>query len=196
MLNDLQTPPPPPKGKVKASQVIPVIILVVSIVGALYFTGFFEGTFPSTPSTLTPTRDIVGTWKTNFQTTFNIATDFQNFGQLEDVGSEERTMTWKITATDKENTVIVNVEFSYSNRQLIPGSGYTPDVSTMQLTGIINATQLALTKGDSGPIKQVGSVGVFTFTSTQIEGTWHDHWNGVYEQNVYTSTNGLKLTKE
>jgi hypothetical protein len=196
MLNDLQTPPPPPKGKVKASQVIPVIILVVSIVGALYFSGFFEGTFPSTPSTLTPTRDIVGTWKTNFQTTFNIATDFQNFGQLEDVGSEERTMTWKITATDKENTVIVNVEFSYSNRQLIPGSGYTPDVSTMQLTGIINATQLALTKGDSGPIKQVGSVGVFTFTSTQIEGTWHDHWNGVYEQNVYTSTNGLKLTKE
>lgn len=196
MLNDLQIPPPPPKGKVKASQVIPVIILVVSIVGALYFSGFFDDTFPSTPSTLTPTRDIVGTWKTTFQTTFNIATDFQNFGQLEDVGSEERTMTWTITATDKENIVIVNVEFSYSNRQLIAGSGYTPDVSTMQLTGIINATQLTLTKGDSGPIKQVGSVGVFTFTSTQMEGTWHDHWTGVYEQNVYTSTNGLKLTKQ
>jgi hypothetical protein len=170
--------------------------LVVSIVGALYFSGFFDGTFPSAPSTLTPTRDIVGTWKTTFQTIFNIATDFQNFGQLEDVGSEERTMTWTITATDKENIVMVNVEFSYSNRQLIAGSGYTPDVSTMQLTGIINATQLTLTKGDSGPIKQVGSVGVFTFTSTQMEGTWHDHWTGVYEQNVYTSTNGLKLTKQ
>jgi hypothetical protein len=197
MLNDLQTPPPPPpKGKVKASQVIPLIILVVSIVGALYFSGFFDGTFPSAPSTLTPTRDIVGTWKTTFQTTFNIATDFQNFGQLEDVGSEERIMTWTITATDKENIVMVNVEFSYSNRQLIAGSGYTPDVSTMQLTGIINATQLTLTKGDSGPIKQVGSVGVFTFTSTQMEGTWHDHWTGVYEQNVYTSTNGLKLSKQ
>jgi hypothetical protein len=196
MLNYLQTPPPPPKGKVKASQVIPVVILVVSIVGALYFSGFFDGTFPSAPSTLTPTRDIVGTWKTTFQTTFNLATDFQNFGQLEDVGSEERTMTWTITATDKENIVIVNVEFSYSNRQLIAGLGYTPDVSTMQLTGIINATQLTLTKGDSGPIKQVGSVGVFTFTSTQMEGTWHDHWTGVYEQNVYTSTNGLKLSKQ
>lgn len=196
MLNDLQTPPPPPKGKVKASQVIPVIILVVSIVGALYFSGFFDGTFPSTPSTLTPTRDIVGTWKTTFSTKFNIATDWSTFGQLEDVGSENRTMTWTITATDQENIVRVQVEFSYTNRQLISDSGYTPDASPMGLTGIINGTQLTLTKADSGPIKQIGSVGVFTFTTHNMEGTWHDHWSGVWDQNVYTSTNGLKLTKQ
>ena len=24
----------------------------------------------------------------------------------------------------------------------------------------------------------------------------HDHWNGVYEQNVYTTTNALKLMKQ
>jgi hypothetical protein len=195
MLNDLQTPPPP-KGKVKASQVIPVIILVISIVGALYFSGFFDGTFPSAPSTLTPTRDIVGTWKTTFSTKFNIATDWSTFGQLEDVGSENRTMTWTITTTDQENIVRVQVEFSSTNRQLISDSGYTPDVSPMGLTGIINGTQLTLTKADSGPIKQIGTVGVFTFTNDNMEGTWHDHWSGVWDQNVYTPTDGLKLTKQ
>jgi hypothetical protein len=197
MLNDLQTPPPPPsKGKVKASQVIPAIILVISIVGALYFSGFFDGTFPPAPSTLTPTRDIVGTWKTTFSTKFIIATDWSTFGQLEDVGSENRTMTWTITTTDQENIVRVQVEFSSTNRQLISDSGYTPDVSPMGLTGIINGTQLTLTKADSGPIKQIGTVGVFTFTTDNMEGTWHDHWSGVWDQNVYTPTDGLKLTKQ
>lgn len=199
-MNNLQVPPPPPppppKTKVKASQVISVVIIIVSIIGALYFSGFFDGISVSTPGVLTPTRDIVGTWKTTFSTKFNIATDWSTFGQLEDVGSENRTMTWTITATDQENIVRVQVEFSYSNRQLISDSGYTPDVSSMGLTGIINGTQLTLTRADSGPIKQIGSVGVFTFTTHNMEGTWHDHWSGVWDQNVYTPTNGLKLTKQ
>jgi hypothetical protein len=138
----------------------------------------------------------VGTWKTTFSTNFNIATDWSTFGQLEDVGSENRTMTWTITATDQENIVRVQVEFSYTNRQLITDSGYTPYASPMGLTGIINGTQLTLTKVDSGPIKRIGSVGVFTFTTHNMEGTWHDHWSGVWDQNVYTSTNCLKLTKQ
>jgi hypothetical protein len=29
-----------------------------------------------------------------------------------------------------------------------------------------------------------------------MEGTWHDHWTGAYEQNAYTATNGLKLMKQ
>jgi hypothetical protein len=145
---------------------------------------------------LTPTRDIVGTWKTAFSTRFTIATDFSSFEHIEDVGSENRTMTWTITATNNENIVLVDVQFSYSNRQLIADSGYTPDASPMQLTGIINGTQLILTRADSGPIKQVDSVGEFTFTSHTMQGTWHDHWSGVYEQNVYTQTNDLKLTKQ
>jgi hypothetical protein len=29
-----------------------------------------------------------------------------------------------------------------------------------------------------------------------MEGTWHDHWEGAYEQNVYTQINGLKLMKQ
>ncbi|MCW4030627.1 MAG: hypothetical protein NWE92_13400 [Candidatus Bathyarchaeota archaeon] len=195
-------------NKVKATQIIPVIILIGSVVGALYFAGFFDDFLSGQSFTganddgfsdggiLTPTRDIEGTWKTTFATEFIIATDYENFGTLADVGTENRTMTWTITGTSDEHIVRVDVAFSYSNRQLASGSGYTPDVSPMQLTGIINGTQLTLTRGDAGPIEQIGSVGVFTFTSTQMQGTWHDHWSGVYEQNVYTLTNDLKLMKQ
>jgi hypothetical protein len=209
MIRTLQVPFPAPltkpKNKLAASQVIPVVIIIVSFVGALYFTGFFEDAFSndifsnhdsfSDSDKLTPTRDIEGTWTTAFATEFTIATDFQ-FGQLSDVGTEHRTMKWSITSTDNEHAVIVDVEFTSSNRQVIAGSGFIPDLSPMQLTGTINGTQLTLTKKSFSPIEQIDSVGVFTFTSTHMQGTWHDHWTGVYEQNVYTSTNGLKLTKQ
>lgn len=190
--NNSQAQVPPAIRKVKASNVVPVVILVVSVIGTLYFLGYFNNL-----NVLTPTRDIVGTWKTTFSTKFNIATDWSN-GYLEDVGSENRIMTWTITSTDQENIVKVQVEFSYSNRHLIPDSGYTPDISPTYYTGIINGTQLILTTPDVHPIKQIGSVGVFTFTTHNMEGTWHNHW-GVYDydtQNVYTSTNGLKLIKQ
>jgi hypothetical protein len=186
-------------NKTKAGQIIPVVIIIVSFIGALYFSGFlddFTGNAASEESKLTPTRNIEGTWKTTLSTHFNIATDFENFDQLVDVGSEERTMTWTIIGTSDEHIVIVNIQFAYSNRQLVQESGYTPDVSPMQLTGEINGVQLTLTRADAGPIKQIGSVGVFTFTSSQMEGTWHDHWNGIFEQNVYTATNALKLEKQ
>jgi hypothetical protein len=81
MLNNSQVPPPPPpspKRKTKATQIIPAIIIIVSIVGALYFSGFLDVSV-QTPGVLTPTRDIVGTWKTPFLTKFNIATDFESF---------------------------------------------------------------------------------------------------------------------
>ncbi len=197
-----------PKSKVKLSQIIPVIIIVASFGGALYFSGFFDsfasdqnpadfaGNIISDGGKLTPTRDIEGTWKTTFSTQFTIATDYENFGQLANVGTEDRTMTWTITGTSDEHVVLVDVQFVYSNRQLVSASGYTPDTSFMQLKGIINGTQLTIAKESVGPIKQIGTVGEFTFTSTQMEGTWHDHWTGVWEQNVYTPTNGLKLNKQ
>ncbi|MCW4001224.1 MAG: hypothetical protein NWE93_13400 [Candidatus Bathyarchaeota archaeon] len=194
-----------PKSKAKATQIIPAVILICCAVGALYFSGFFDdfaapstqqGTSDDTANTLTPMRDLVGTWKTAVSTKFTIATDYEAFDGLSDVGSEDRSMTWTITATGEENIVLGDVAFSYSNRQLTSDSGYTPDVSPMQLRGIVNGTQLTLIRGDSGPIRQVGSVGEFTFTTHQMEGTWHDHWSGVYEQNVYTSANVLKLQKQ
>jgi hypothetical protein len=196
MSNNLQVPSLPPKRMTKTSQLIPIIIMIFSVAGALSFSGFFDDVFVTTPEALTPTRDIVGTWTTAFSTNFAIATDFSTFQGIENVGSENRTMVWTITPTNNDDIVTVNVEFAYSNRVLIPDSGYTPDVSPMQLTGIINGTQLTLTRSDSGPIHQIGSVGVFTFTTDQMQGTWQDHWSGVYEQNVYTSSNSLKLIKQ
>ena len=197
-----------PKSSLRVTQIIPVVIIIGSFIGVLYFGGFLgesisdqsfnefdDGAF-SDSGKLTPTRDIEGTWKTTFSTQFTIATDYENFGQLNDVGSEDRTMTWTIAATNDEHVVMIDIQFAYSNRHLVQGSGYTPDVSPMQLKGTINGTQLTLTKGDAGPIEQIGSVGVFTFTSSQMEGTWHDHWNGVYEQNVFSAINALKLIKQ
>ena len=112
------TPPPQsakPKSHVKVSTIIPVVILTVCVVGALYFSGFFSD-FSITPNDgttdggdngiLTPTRDIEGIWTTTFATEFKIATDYQTFGTLEDVGSELRTMTWKIHFTTDENRVL------------------------------------------------------------------------------------------
>jgi len=209
MLRSAQVPPPPPppipmtkkpKGKIKGSTIIPVAIIIGCLIGAMYFSGVLsEFTNPDSPNsgTLTPTRNIVGTWKTALATQFTIATDAEDFVNLKDVGTEDRTMTWTITATDTENVVLVNVEFTATNRQLTTTeSGYIPDFSPMQLTGIINGTQLTLSKDDQGPIHQIGTVGVFTFTTTQMEGTWHDHWEGVWGQNVYTATNALKLIKQ
>ncbi len=197
-----------PKSPLKAAQIIPVVIIIGSFIGVLYFGGFLgesisdqsfnefdDGAF-SDGGELTPTRDIEGTWKTTFATEFTIATDYQDFDQLADVGTEDRTMTFTITGTSDEHVVLADVEFSSSNRQLISGSGYIPDISPIQLSGVINGTQLTLTKSSVGPIEQVGSVAVFTFTSTQMQGTWHDHWEGVWEQNVYTATNALKLMKQ
>jgi hypothetical protein len=200
--NFAQPPPPPPrpstgtkpKGKIKANTILPVVIIIGCLVGAMYFSGFF-GDF-SNSGTLTPTRNIVGTWETPIATEFTLATDYEDFENLKDVGTEDRTMTWTITATSDETIVNVNVEFTITNKQITSGSGYIEDTSPMQLTGVINGTQLTLTKQDAGPIHQIGTVGVFTFTTTQMEGTWHDHWEGVWEQNVYTATNGLKLMKQ
>jgi hypothetical protein len=188
----------PVKKVNKALQVIPIIIILVSVTGALYFSGFFndQAGAINIPNVLSPTRDIEGTWETPLSTKFVIATDYGDFQNLADVGSENRTMVWTITGTGQENAVNVRVTFTYSDRQLVSDAGYTPDVSPMDLTGTINGTQLTLTKPDQGPIKQIGSVGVFTFTTHQMEGIWHDHWEGGWEQNVYTRTNELKLIKK
>jgi hypothetical protein len=124
------------KNKLKISQIIPVVILIVSIVGALYFTGFFNG-FKDNPisksGNLTPTRNIEGTWKTALSTQFTLVTDYENFGQLKDVGTEYRTMKWTVTGISDEHAVIVDIQVTHSNRQLVQRSGYTPDFSPMQL---------------------------------------------------------------
>ncbi len=45
---------------------------------------------------LTLARNLEGTWRTTFPVKFYIKTDFET-SELQDVGSENRTMIWKIT---------------------------------------------------------------------------------------------------
>ena len=175
-----------PVAKPSMSTVVPIVIIVVSVVGAMYFSGVFDGSF-----VLGPARDIVGTWKTSFATKFNIEIE----GEY--VGYEYRMQTWKITATDNENIINIEVTYTYSNRSLIAYSGYTPDVSPVSYQGIISGTILTIkAPTDQFMTDYYGSIGEFSFTTSLMEGTWHDHWEMVYEQNVYTATNGLKLIKQ
>ena len=144
---------------------------------------------PTTNPSLSPARNLEGTWKTSFPTKFYIKTDFSS-AQLQDVGSENRTMTWVITSTNNENVVKIEITFVSSNRDLVSDSGYTPDVSPMYAQGIISGSRLTLqSSGD-------GTIGQFDFTSDIIHGTWDDSWTSAYSQEVYTATNGLTLARQ
>jgi hypothetical protein len=182
--------------KAPIGQIVAVIVLVVSVtLGLMISGGFFEDfegfnfnfNDEGTSSTLSPARNLEGTWKTEFATKFFIQIDG------EDVGSQDRIMTWIITPTSQESIVNVEVRFSSSNTQVEQYSGYVPDVSPMFLTGTISGTRLTL-ENTANYYKE--PIGEFSFTTDYIQGTWHDHWEMLYEQNVYTSTNGLKLDRQ
>ncbi|MBT0160473.1 hypothetical protein G4O51_10880 [Candidatus Bathyarchaeota archaeon A05DMB-2] len=179
----------------KLQTVAIIIIAFVVVFASFYYLGFFDEFQPSTntdtqgATSLTPARELEGTWKTAFPVTFYIRTDFETFGVLQEVGSENRSMIWTITATSDENVVDVEVQFTVSNRQLIADSGYTPDVSPMFLKGIISGTRLTLKTGDR-------TVAECNFTTDIITATWSDHWSMAYEQEVYTATNSLILTRQ
>jgi len=184
------------QGPKKASklQILAIVIITFTVTIALfYYMGVFDefqaANPNSNPANLTPARNLEGTWKTPFPVKFCIKTDFETFGELKDVGSENRSMTWIITGTSNENIVDVEVQFTVSNRQLATGSGYTPDVSPMFLTGTISGTRLTLTTDGR-------TVGEFSFTTDIIKGTWSDRWSMAYEQEVYTATNSLTLTRQ
>ena len=192
--------------KMSMLQTAVVILIAFTItIAVFYYVGLFDefqaspdqtSSTTTTPSqtTLTPARNLEGTWKTAFAVKFYIKTDFET-GELQDVGSEDRTMTWIITGTSKENVVNVEVSFAISNRQLASGSGYVPDVSPNFYTGTISGTRLTLTTGGS-TFEESHSVGEFSFTTDIITGTWNDQWSLAYGQEVYTTTNSLTLTRQ
>ncbi len=183
-------------------KIVAIVFIAFTITMVVFFyVGFFDefqtspqqsgGFEQETPgqTSLSPARNLVGTWETTFNVKFYIRTDFETFGELKDVGSEDRAMTWTITATSDENVVDVEVQFTSSNRQLEANSGYTPDVSPMFLEGTISGSRLTLTDGDR-------TIGEFSFTTDILTGTWNDHWSMVYEQQVCTTTNSLVLMKQ
>jgi len=140
-------------------------------------------------SELSPARDLTGTWKTAFPVNFYIKTDFLT-GNLEEVGSEERMMEWVISPGAGENEVNIDISFIVNNRTLVTGSGYTPDIPLMSLKGDVESSSLTL-RANNGRV-----IGVFSFTSDLMMGTWNDSWSMAYSQEVYTHSNELKLVRE
>jgi hypothetical protein len=150
-------------------------------------------TFINTP--LSAARNLAGTWKTSFPTKFYLATDFDT-GTLQDIGSEDRQVTWIITSTADPNVVEIEVDFTVSNRQLT-GGGYTPDISGNIYGGIISSSSLSVVDRGSDILGTPDRVvGEFTFTSDILTGTWNDEWTMAYTQRVYTDVNALMLTRQ
>ena len=142
-------------------------------------------------SGLTPARKIEGVWKTSSPVKFYIKTDFCT-SNLELVATEDRTVTMGIKETSNYTVDITltytSSNFTVVNQNCTSSTGYTPDVSPMYLHGDISSTQLTVMNSQSKVL------GIFTFTTDLMQGTWNDLWCMVYCQNVYTDTNGLKLT--
>ena len=135
-------------------------------------------------SDLSPSRDITGTWKTTVPTKFSFSTDFAS-----DAGYQMWNVTFVITSTSNPSTVNVKMSFSIASSAIVSGSMWIPEVSPMYLTGAINSSQMQLRSGTS-------VVGVFSFTSTTMTGTYDNSWVAAYGQSVFTATNAIKLYKQ
>ena len=103
-------------------------------------------------------------------------------------------VTWIITAKS-ENEVEIEQRFAYSNRTLIPNSGYTPDVSPNWFTGVISSSSLTVIER-GGLFSDDRVVGEFDFTTDNIAGTWDDLWELAYAQEVYTDVKDLILVRQ
>jgi hypothetical protein len=82
-----------PKKMSKLQTAAIIVIAFTVTIATFYFLGIFDE-FQSlssdpepTQPPLTPARKLEGTWKTTFPVKFYIKTDFETFGELEDVGS-------------------------------------------------------------------------------------------------------------
>jgi hypothetical protein len=171
-------------------------VSVVAVVGVVIALGSFNS--QSNPGQggqpLGSAADLVGTWRTPFATTYYYATDSRTFDpdDLEDIASEDRIVTWVITAGADANTVNIVQSYTSSNRQTLIADGlYTPEINAdRDLTGYISSSSLTVKSGNT-------NVGYFTFTSSNITGTWNDDsYSALYTENIRTAVNGLTLTKQ
>jgi hypothetical protein len=191
--NQAQYQPPPqapyrPPKKTGTGVKVGIAVAVLVVGALLAYAVILPALNTTSNSNLSPARSLAGTWTTTAPTQFNIKTDF-NTPSLEYVGYQTRNVTFVITTTSDPNVVNVAMSFSINNTNLISESGYTPDVSPNYYTGAINGTQLQMRSGST-------VIGVFSFTTSTMTGTWDDNWTMVWSQEVYTSTNAIKLYKQ
>ena len=156
------------------------------------FSLFTCGLIEDENTSLSPARNIEGTWQTPFPVTFLIKTDFCS-DNLELVASEEREVTMIITERS-DYTVNIELRYTSSNFTVLDSqcdpTGYVPDISPMYLKGIISSTQLTVMNSEGRVL------GIFQFTTDLMEGTWSDLWCAIFCQNVYTEDNQLKLVRQ
>jgi len=141
--------------------------------------------------TLTPARNLVGTWTTPFAVAMDIQTDFCT-PNLSLVATENWTATWIITATSDPSVVDIEMQFNRSGFQTVQscgGTGYVPDFSPMSLTGTVSGSSLMLTRGSA-------SAGNFTFTTDLMQGTWDNGFCLAFCQRILCQTNAFKLTRQ
>ncbi|MEW6221904.1 MAG: hypothetical protein AB1476_01085 [Candidatus Hadarchaeota archaeon] len=169
---------------------------VVGVAGYLILKGsWFSQSNPGQGGApLGSAANLVGTWRTPFAVTYYYATDSRTFdpNNLEDVASEDRIVTWTITQGADANTVNIVQSYTSSNSQtLIAGGLWTPEIpQDLNLTGHISSSSLTVKLGNA-------NVGYFTFTSSNIAGTWSDDsYSGLYTENIHTLVNTLILTKQ
>ena len=169
-----------------------VVIILGSIIGSYALYSIVQWVIPLVgPQALSPARNLEGTWKTSFSVKFYFKTDWQDFGTLQNIGSADRMVTQIITRTSDENIVNIEQRFTQSNLQLIPDSGYTPDVPLMFYKGEVVSSTLTVRTTSENAV-----VGTFTFTTHLIQGTWDEYVDYIIQSETYTATNGFKLTKQ
>lgn len=178
-----KAPYPPPKkiGKVAVAGVV-VAVLVVGVL--LTYAIIMPALNSSNESNLSASRDLTGTWKTTVPTKFSFSTDF-----AADAGYQMWNVTFTITKTSNSSTVNVQMSFSVASSAIVQGSLVIPEVSPKFLTGAVNSSQMQLRSGTS-------VVGVFSFTTSTMTGTFDESWIAAYGQSVSTETNAIKLYKQ
>ncbi len=143
---------------------------------------------------LTPARNIAGTWKTSFETKVFICTDYCT-SDLQVVGNEDWMVTWVISEIDgRDDSVFVKMTYTRSNFQITnagctDGAGYLPEPSPMFLTAKISSALFKLYYGDE-------KIGDFSFTTDLMQGTFDYQWCMIFCQRMYTETNQLKMIRQ
>ncbi len=147
------------------------------------------------PSTLSPARNLKGTWKTSSPVTFNYQTDF--CAGKETVGAAEWSVTWVITpVTGNDNEVDIQMTYSATNVRRVSSScgnfsnGYFPFVSPQGFRATLSSTSISVNKPSDG-LTYNGS-----FTTDLMEGTWV-RWECIlYCTGEFTGTNQLKMMRQ
>jgi len=147
-------------------------------------------------STLTPARNLVGTWKTTFPVVFTYQTDFCS-SQKEAVAAADWNVTFTITqVSGDESKVNVQMTYTSANYRRVASNcgtgstGYVPLVSPQFLAATISSSAITINDTRNGQSFS-GS-----FTTDLMEGTWV-HWECIiYCMGEYTGTNQLKLVRQ